>query len=85
MIWRLARRYAQELSWDYIHANRVFYVDLYGRPRFMGKWYHCFWHAKWNMGEALGSLYAKQHFNDRNKDKVLILIMTQMTHKPLPN
>ena len=71
-IWRLARRYAQELSWNYIHANRVFHVDKYGVQRFAGTWLHCFWHADYSFGDALGSLYAKQHFNDKNKRKVTI-------------
>ena len=69
-IWKLARRYAQELSWDFIHANRIFYNDVTGRENFWGTWKHCFYHAKYDMVSALGSLYAKQHFKDKNKSKV---------------
>ena len=75
MIWRLARRYAQELSWEYIHANRVFHIDKYGeraQSQFAGTWRHCFWHVTWSMSDALGSLYAEQHFNSQNKRKVKV-------------
>ena len=73
LIWRLARRYAQELSWDYVHANRKFYDDIYGFKNFWGTWYHCFHHADKSMPDALGSLFAKLHFEDKNKEKVDII------------
>ncbi|KAJ8299602.1 hypothetical protein KUTeg_023662, partial [Tegillarca granosa] len=41
LVWRLADRYLQDLSWEYVHANREFYVDLYGRPNFLGTWLYC--------------------------------------------
>lgn len=66
--------YAQELSWDYIHANRIFYADVTGRESFWGNWRHCFYHAKYDMEDALGSLFAKLHFKDKNKSKVLISV-----------
>ncbi|XP_060556433.1 endothelin-converting enzyme homolog isoform X1 [Ruditapes philippinarum] len=69
IVWRLARRYTQELSWNYIHAVRVFWADVYQYESLYGTWYHCFWHADHSMPDALGALYAHQHFNDKNKDK----------------
>lgn len=72
IIWRIAHNYAQELSWNYIHATRTFHVDKYGEQQFVGSWYHCFWHADHSMGDALGSLYAEQHFDSQNKRKVTI-------------
>lgn len=68
--WRMAYRYAQQLSWEYVHANREFYVDRYGIPQFLGTWYYCFYNMDRNMGDALSSLYVKDHFADRNKQKV---------------
>ncbi|KAJ8298578.1 hypothetical protein KUTeg_022638 [Tegillarca granosa] len=70
LVWRLAYRYAQEMSWEYVHANREFYVDLYGRPNFLGTWLYCFYYMDRNLGDALGSLYVKDHFADKNKDKL---------------
>ncbi|CAG2233724.1 ECE [Mytilus edulis] len=68
--WRMAQRYVQQLSWEYVHANREFYVDRYGIPQFLGTWYYCFYNMDMNMGDALSSLYVKDHFADRNKQKV---------------
>ncbi|XP_052065043.1 endothelin-converting enzyme homolog [Mytilus californianus] len=68
--WRMAYRYVQQLSWEYVHANREFYVDRYGIPQFLGTWYYCFYNMDTNMGDALSSLYVKDHFADRNKQKV---------------
>ncbi|XP_052797831.1 endothelin-converting enzyme 1-like [Mya arenaria] len=69
LIWRLARRYAQEISYEYTHANRIFYEEVWGWNSFYGDWHHCFWHASHALGDALGALYAKQHFKDKNKSK----------------
>ncbi|KAH3877144.1 hypothetical protein DPMN_001000, partial [Dreissena polymorpha] len=68
-IWRCARTYAQEISYEYTHLNRIFSDDVTGNQNFWGTWHHCFYHANRDMPDALGSLYAKQHFNDKNKDK----------------
>jgi hypothetical protein len=70
IIWAIAHTYTQELSWNYIHAVRVFWADVYQYESLYGTWYHCFWHADHSMPDALGALYANQHFNDRNKNKV---------------
>ena len=70
MIWRLAQSYATELSWDYIHASRDFFVDQYGVADFLGTWRHCFYLADQKFPDALGALFIKDHFADTNKAKV---------------
>ncbi|WAR03838.1 ECE1-like protein [Mya arenaria] len=78
LIWRLARRYAQEISYEYTHANRIFYEEVWGWNSFYGDWHHCFWHASHALGDALGALYAKQHFKDKNKSKVATALCISM-------
>lgn len=70
MIWRLAQSYATELSWEYIHASREFFVDQYGYASFLGVNKHCFSLADKKFPDALGSLFVRDHFVDRNKEKV---------------
>ncbi|KAK6174952.1 hypothetical protein SNE40_013504 [Patella caerulea] len=67
--WRLAHRYLQELSWDYVHAGRQFYVDVTGNPEFLGTWRYCLNLVSRDMGEVLSSLFVRDHFVDKNKDK----------------
>lgn len=67
LIWRLADRYDQDLSWDYIHANRQIYVDLTGRAQFLGTWRYCVAKVDRDMKEAVGALFVQNHFSDANK------------------
>ncbi|KAK3605567.1 hypothetical protein CHS0354_005871 [Potamilus streckersoni] len=70
IVWRLAKRYVQDLSWEYIHANRDFYVDMTGMAAFMGTWRYCFNYISQYFRDALGALYVRDHFADKNKEKV---------------
>ncbi|XP_048241765.1 endothelin-converting enzyme 1-like [Haliotis rufescens] len=69
LVWRLAHKYVQDLSWDYIHANREFYVDMTGEAEFLGTWRYCIGIVDRDMGEAMSALFVKDHFSDANKDK----------------
>lgn len=67
LIWRLADHYDQDLSWDYIHANRKINVDLTGRAEFLGTWRYCVYKLDRDMKEALGALFVQNHFSQQNK------------------
>nr|KAG5701991.1 hypothetical protein BaRGS_034573 [Batillaria attramentaria] len=69
MVWRLAHRYVQDLSWEYIHANRQIYVDITGVAEFLGTWRYCVNKIDRDMYEALGALFVRDHFSDANKEK----------------
>ncbi|CAL1536730.1 unnamed protein product [Lymnaea stagnalis] len=70
LIWRVAETYVQELSWEYIHANREMYDDMYNRQDFSGVYKYCMATAKYYMGDALSSLYVNRHFSQESKDTV---------------
>ena len=70
LIWRLAHRYVQDLSWDYIHANREVYVEFTGVAQFLGTWRYCVNKLDRDMREALGALFVKDHFSDVNRRTV---------------
>ncbi|KAL3841722.1 hypothetical protein ACJMK2_019828 [Sinanodonta woodiana] len=70
IVWRMARRYAQDLSSEYIHASRDFYVDVTGVAAFSGTWRYCFNYAGQYFRDSLGALYVRDHFADKNKEKV---------------
>ncbi|CAH1786412.1 unnamed protein product [Owenia fusiformis] len=67
MTWRLAQNFAQHLSWDYVHANREFYVAQTGNTEFLGTWQFCFDILAEKMDLALGSLFVQDHFADASK------------------
>ncbi|XP_041367545.1 endothelin-converting enzyme homolog [Gigantopelta aegis] len=69
LTWRLTHKYVQDLSWDYIHANREFYVDLTGQAEFLGTWRYCYSIVDRDMSDAMSSLYVRDHFIDENKQK----------------
>nr|XP_034324894.1 endothelin-converting enzyme 1 [Crassostrea gigas] len=69
LVWKLIDRYETELSWEYVHANREFYVDKYGIPQFLGTWLYCFQTMDRYFGDALSSMYVRDHFADKNKEK----------------
>lgn len=79
--WRLAQAYAPKLSWDYIHANRVFYVALTGRTEFLGRFRACLQDVKGRMGVALSALFVRDHFADNSKNQVDLLF--QMVRQTL--
>ncbi|RUS78892.1 hypothetical protein EGW08_013335 [Elysia chlorotica] len=68
LIWRVLESYVQEMSWEYIHANREIYVDLFGRAQFLGVYRYCFYLSEFYMGDALGHLYITQFLSKENKD-----------------
>lgn len=70
MIWRLAHRYVQDLSWDYMHANRELYFDLTGEKDFLGSWRYCFNKLNDDMSEALGALFVRDHFTEADRKMV---------------
>ncbi|KAK7490082.1 hypothetical protein BaRGS_00018604 [Batillaria attramentaria] len=70
LTWRVLETYVQDLSWEYVHANRQMYVDLYGRVEFLGTQRYCFMLAKRYFDVALGALYVNTHFDEKNKVKV---------------
>ncbi|KAK7098413.1 hypothetical protein V1264_002714 [Littorina saxatilis] len=67
LVWRMAHRYVQDLSWDYVHANREIYVDMTGVAEFLGTWKYCVRKIDTDMKEALSALFVKDHFSDANK------------------
>ncbi|PVD33698.1 hypothetical protein C0Q70_04958 [Pomacea canaliculata] len=70
MIWRLAHRYVQDLSWDYMHANRELYFNLTGEKDFLGSWRYCFNKLNDDMSEALGALFVRDHFTEADRKMV---------------
>lgn len=71
MIWRVAHKYAQDLSWDYVHANREVYVTLADNKDFLGTWKYCVNKLDKNMNEALSALFVRNHFSDDNKNSAI--------------
>ncbi|XP_061180117.1 endothelin-converting enzyme 1-like [Saccostrea echinata] len=69
LVWKLMDRYDVELSWEYVHASREFFVDRYGIPQFLGTWLYCFQNMDRYLGDALSSMYVRDHFADANKQK----------------
>ena len=70
LTWRVLERYVQDLSWEYVHANRQLFVDKYGYQNFLGTQKYCFRLAKQYFNIALGALYVETSFDERNKKKV---------------
>lgn len=70
LVWRVLEVYVQDLSWEYVHANRQVYVDKYGPANFLGTQKYCFMLAKHYFDIALSSLYVYTNFEKKNKDKV---------------
>ncbi|XP_078681578.1 endothelin-converting enzyme 1-like isoform X3 [Branchiostoma floridae x Branchiostoma belcheri] len=69
LMWRLIQTYVLELSWDFVHAYRIFYEALTGRSEFPEKWKLCFEMSHQRLRWALSSLYVRDHFADDSKDK----------------
>ncbi|KAL4225048.1 Membrane metallo-endopeptidase-like 1 [Mactra antiquata] len=67
MMWRLAQSYATELSWEYIHASRQFFVDQFGYASFLGTNKHCFSIVDTKFPDALGSMFVQDHFSETNQ------------------
>ncbi|ESO95505.1 hypothetical protein LOTGIDRAFT_61818, partial [Lottia gigantea] len=72
--WRLAQKYVQELSWDYIHANRNFYVNAHNNNQFLGSQRYCLQLVTTQMSQAVSSLFVRDHFVDKNKQKAIEII-----------
>jgi hypothetical protein len=70
MIWRLAHQYVQDLSWDYIHANREIYVAVNSQQNFLGTWRYCVNRVDRDLNEGLSALFVRNHFSDENRNSV---------------
>ncbi|XP_041367218.1 endothelin-converting enzyme homolog [Gigantopelta aegis] len=70
LTWRIMETYVQDMSWEYVHANREMYVDIWGRVEFLGKFRYCFFYVNRKMPEALSSLFIADHFEDKNIKKI---------------
>ncbi|KAK7098450.1 endothelin-converting enzyme homolog isoform X2 [Littorina saxatilis] len=79
LMWRVLEVYVQDLSWEYMHANRQVYVDKYGPANFLGTQKYCFMLAKHYFDIALSSLYVYTNFEKKNKDKVTDITDTVKT------
>lgn len=62
--------YVQDLGWEYIHANREFYVARTGLTEFLGVPKYCFNKVKYHFGDALGALYIQNHLLKDDKAAV---------------
>lgn len=62
--------YVQDLGWDYIHANRDFYVARYGLTEFLGVPKYCFNKVRAHFSDALGALFIRDHLLTDDKQKV---------------
>ena len=62
--------YVQDLGWDYVHANRDFYVARYGLTEFLGVPRYCFNKVRTHFSDALGALYIRDHLLTDSKAKV---------------
>uniref|UniRef100_A0A0B7AHI1 Peptidase M13 N-terminal domain-containing protein n=1 Tax=Arion vulgaris TaxID=1028688 RepID=A0A0B7AHI1_9EUPU len=89
LIWRVAELYVQDLSWEYVHANREIFVDLYKKPVFSGIYRYCFSRARTYMSDALSSLYITEHLSDDSRDTVVditknikLALQTQLEKTP---
>ncbi|BFZ05863.1 hypothetical protein BsWGS_08902 [Bradybaena similaris] len=89
LIWRVAEMYSQDLSWEYIHANREIYVDIYNRQSFSGLYRYCIWRAKYYFSDALSALFVQEHFADESKqtvsditDNIKLALQTQLDKTP---
>lgn len=70
LMWRVLESYVSHLSWEYIHANRQMYTDLYGQAEFQGLARYCFSYTEFYFKVALETLYINSHFEEKNKAKV---------------
>ena len=73
LTWRVLEQYVQDLSWEYVHANRQLSVDKYGYQNFLGTKKYCFLQAQRYFDIALGVLYIRTSFDKQNKNKVGVL------------
>ncbi|XP_046558654.1 LOW QUALITY PROTEIN: endothelin-converting enzyme homolog [Haliotis rubra] len=71
LVWRVLETYAQDLSMEYVHANREVYVDITGYKEFLGKWRYCFYYSNGRLPDAMSALFVADHFADQNKAKVI--------------
>ena len=77
LVWKALDRYNHELSSEYLHIKRQFYVDRYDDDVFDGLSSHCFKGVQSHFGMALGSLFIRDQFNERNKKEVLVFLQSE--------
>ncbi|CAG5120307.1 unnamed protein product, partial [Candidula unifasciata] len=89
LIWRVVEMYAEDLSWEYIHANRELYADLHKRQAFLGLYRYCFSQTTYYYADGLSSLYVNEHFADESKqtvsditDNIKLALQTQLDKTP---
>ncbi|XP_067944165.1 endothelin-converting enzyme homolog [Watersipora subatra] len=70
LTWRLMLGYVTDLGWQYVHANREFYVARTGNPTFLGIPKYCFNKIQSHFGDALGAIYIEQHLHTNDKATV---------------
>ena len=73
--WKLMRGYVTDLGWQYVHANRVFYVARTGLPEFTGIPTYCFNQVQHHFRDALGALYIKDHLLANDKAMVIDFLL----------
>ncbi|XP_046334329.2 endothelin-converting enzyme homolog [Haliotis rufescens] len=76
LMWRVMEIYVQDLSTEYVHANREVYVDITGYREFQGKWRYCFYYSNGRLPDAMAALFVADHFADQNKAKVIDITST---------
>lgn len=64
------RGYVTDLGWEYVHANRVFWVARTGLTEFTGIPTYCFNKVKHHFSDALGALYIRDHLLVNEKKEV---------------
>nr|KAG5701990.1 hypothetical protein BaRGS_034572 [Batillaria attramentaria] len=69
IVWRLAHRYAQDLSWEYTTAGQQFEMDILGAKLFPSTWWYCVTKLEVFMHEAMGAMLVREHFGEANKRK----------------
>jgi len=62
--------YVSDLGWEYVHANRVFYVERTGLSQFLGIPKYCFNKVQRHFPDALGALYIRDHLLAEDKATV---------------
>ncbi|XP_076471293.1 endothelin-converting enzyme homolog [Babylonia areolata] len=68
MMWRLASAYSRYLSWDYLHAYYTWKEEYEGSLERPQAWYSCLSWLDRAMPDAMGALFVKDHFVDKDKE-----------------
>ena len=77
--WRLMLGYVTDLGWEYVHANREFYVARTGLSEFTGIPKYCFNKVQYHFRDALGALFIRDHLLTNDKDSVSVSYITSVS------